>query len=77
MRRVHHSKLTISDVLEVLIAEYRLALVRRAHRRFEIDDLVARAKQRLDKEREDPTGKLRIRGKSSVHWLTTFRCRYR
>ncbi|KAH4007433.1 hypothetical protein HBH98_010520 [Parastagonospora nodorum] len=44
------------DVLEVLIAEYRLALIRRAHRRFEIDDLVARAKQRLERERQDPTG---------------------
>jgi len=47
-----------TDVLEVLIAEYRLALIRRAHRRFEIDDLVARAKQRLERESQDPTGTL-------------------
>lgn len=51
-------KLIRTDVLEVLIAEYRLALIRRAHRRFEIDDLVARAKQRLERERQDPTGTL-------------------
>jgi hypothetical protein len=50
----------MTDVLEVLIAEYRLALIRRAHRRFEIDDLVARAKQRLERERQDPTGTLRF-----------------
>jgi hypothetical protein len=49
--------LTFADVLEVLIAEYRFALVRRAHRRGEIDDLVRKAKERLDKERQDPTGK--------------------
>ncbi|KAH7412003.1 hypothetical protein DE146DRAFT_784606 [Phaeosphaeria sp. MPI-PUGE-AT-0046c] len=44
------------DVLEVLIAEYRIALIRRAHRRVEIDALVATAKQRLETERQDPTG---------------------
>jgi hypothetical protein len=48
--------LTAPDVLEVLIAEYRFALVRRAHRRGEIDDLVHKAKERLDRERRDPTG---------------------
>lgn len=47
----------VSDVLEVLIAEYRHALIRRAHRRVEIDKMVAKAKQRLDQERDDPTGK--------------------
>jgi len=44
------------DVLDVLIAEYRLALVRTGHRRLEIDSLVASAKQRLKNERQDPTG---------------------
>jgi hypothetical protein len=51
------SILTRSDVLEVLLAEYRFALVRRRHRRVEIDDLVREAKHRLYRERQDPTGK--------------------
>jgi hypothetical protein len=50
------ASLTLPDVLEVLMAEYRHALVRKAHRRVEIDKLVAKAKQRLDLERDDPTG---------------------
>ncbi|KAH7093743.1 hypothetical protein FB567DRAFT_610333 [Paraphoma chrysanthemicola] len=44
------------DVLDVLIAEYRLALVRKAHRRLEIERLVSEAKQRLENERQRPTG---------------------
>ncbi|KAH7082566.1 hypothetical protein BKA63DRAFT_404313, partial [Paraphoma chrysanthemicola] len=44
------------DVLDVLIAEYRLALVRKAHRRLEIDRLVSEAKERLENERQSPTG---------------------
>jgi hypothetical protein len=43
-------------VLDVLIAEYRFALVRRAYRRVEIDALVSKAKERLERERQDPTG---------------------
>jgi hypothetical protein len=52
--------LTVPDVLEVLVAEYRFALVRRGHRRGEIDDLVHKAKERLDRERRDPTGELMV-----------------
>jgi hypothetical protein len=48
--------LTKLDVLEVLIAEYRFALVRRGLRQVEMDDLVREAKHRLDRERQDPTG---------------------
>jgi hypothetical protein len=48
--------LTSLDVLEVLIAEYRFALVRTGHRRGDIDGLVFKAKQRLENERQNPTG---------------------
>ncbi|KAL5113288.1 hypothetical protein ACEQ8H_008849 [Pleosporales sp. CAS-2024a] len=54
--RMAHANDQGVDVLEVLIAEYRLTLVRRGYRRLEIDDLVVAAKRRLDKERQDPTG---------------------
>jgi hypothetical protein len=64
------SVLTIPDVLEVLLAEYRLALVRRGHRRVEIDNLVREAKHRLYRERQDPTGKTCDSGGVKVLSLT-------
>lgn len=46
------------DVIDVLMYEYREALVRKGYRRREIDDLCARANGLLDEERESPRGKL-------------------
>lgn len=57
---VLESMLTESDVLEVLIAEYRHALVREGHRQSQIDDLVKKAKQQLEMERQDPTGNVHV-----------------
>jgi hypothetical protein len=48
--------LMIPDVIDVLLSEYRLALVRKGFRRYEIDDLCQRAKVRLDNERRYQTG---------------------
>jgi hypothetical protein len=62
--------LTIPDVLEVLIAEYRFALIRRAHRRVEIDDLVHNAKERLDRERQNPTGEIDDFDHAKIYVLT-------
>ncbi|KAF1962422.1 hypothetical protein CC80DRAFT_531312 [Byssothecium circinans] len=44
------------DVLDVLISEYRLTLVRNGFRRLEIDDMCLKAQRRLDDERAEPTG---------------------
>ncbi|KAF1970063.1 hypothetical protein BU23DRAFT_571114 [Bimuria novae-zelandiae CBS 107.79] len=44
------------DVLEVLLSEYRSALVKKGFRRKQIDEYCERAKGRLDAERESPTG---------------------
>jgi hypothetical protein len=44
------------DVLDVLLAEYKLVLLRKGHRRVTIDQLCATAKDRLDTERRNPTG---------------------
>ncbi|KAJ4331303.1 hypothetical protein N0V95_009904 [Ascochyta clinopodiicola] len=44
------------DVLDVLMAEFRAALVRRSFRRIDIDKFYAGAKVRLENERQDPTG---------------------
>lgn len=45
------------DVLEVLMTEFKAALVRKGFRRFDIDDMYDRAKQCLETERRQPTGK--------------------
>ncbi|UPX20143.1 uncharacterized protein EKO05_0010385 [Ascochyta rabiei] len=45
------------DVLDVLMTEFRAALVRRGFRRVDIDNLYVGAKIRLENERRDPTGK--------------------
>ncbi|KAF9697542.1 hypothetical protein EKO04_004109 [Ascochyta lentis] len=44
------------DVLDVLMTEFKTALVRRGFRRIDIDNMYERAKARLENERQDPTG---------------------
>ncbi|KAF1937616.1 hypothetical protein EJ02DRAFT_356429 [Clathrospora elynae] len=44
------------DVLDVLLTEYKTALLRKGHRRVEIDRLCAAANNRLNVERRDSTG---------------------
>jgi hypothetical protein len=43
-------------VIDVLLSEYRTALVRKSYRRVDIDSLCATAKRRLDDERQYPRG---------------------
>ncbi|KAF2110844.1 hypothetical protein BDV96DRAFT_583040 [Lophiotrema nucula] len=43
------------DVIDVLLSEFRFALVRKRLRRCEIDDLYVDARRRIDEERENPT----------------------
>lgn len=45
------------DVLEVLMTEFKAALIRRGFRRVDIDSNYDRAKESLETERQDPTGK--------------------
>ena len=45
-----------TDVLDVLMKEYRLTLVRQGYRRRSIDEMCREARNRLDEERESPTG---------------------
>jgi hypothetical protein len=47
----------LSDVLDVLMTEFKAALVRKGFRRIDIDDMYERGKERLEDERRDPTGK--------------------
>jgi hypothetical protein len=44
------------DVVDVLLKEYKLALLRKGHGRVEVDRLCAIASKRLDEERRYPTG---------------------
>jgi hypothetical protein len=44
------------DVIDVLLKEYKLALLRKGHGRVEVDRLCAIASERLDEERRYPTG---------------------
>ncbi|KAF3035343.1 hypothetical protein E8E12_006774 [Didymella heteroderae] len=44
------------DVLDVLMTEFKAALVRKGFRRVDIDELYARGKERLEHERRDPRG---------------------
>lgn len=46
-------------MLEVLLTEFRAALVRKGFRRVDINIMYERAKVHLEIERQDPTGKLR------------------
>jgi hypothetical protein len=43
-------------VIDVLLSEFRTALVRKSYRRVDIDSLCATAKRRLDDERKYPRG---------------------
>ncbi|KAF1358534.1 hypothetical protein EJ07DRAFT_179751 [Lizonia empirigonia] len=45
------------DVLDVLMTEFRGALVRKGFRRIDIDAMYERGKDRLENERQNPTGK--------------------
>jgi hypothetical protein len=45
------------DVLDVLLAEYKIAILRKGYRRVTIDKLCADANDRLNEERRNPTGK--------------------
>ncbi|KAH6621891.1 hypothetical protein C7974DRAFT_414573 [Boeremia exigua] len=45
------------DVLQVLMKEFKAALVRKGFRRMEIDTMYDRGKARLENERQYPTGK--------------------
>ena len=44
------------DVLEVLLTEFKMALVRKGFRRIDIEAMHERAKDRLENERRNPTG---------------------
>lgn len=46
-----------ADVLDVLMTEFRAAVVRKGFRRIDIDNMYERAKDRLENERRNPTGK--------------------
>lgn len=45
-----------ADVLEVLLTEFKAALIRRGFRRADINTMYEHAKTRLENERQDPTG---------------------
>ncbi|KAF2848427.1 hypothetical protein T440DRAFT_401358, partial [Plenodomus tracheiphilus IPT5] len=51
------TQITQIDVVAVLLQEFRFALIRKGHRRVDIDKLCAKAKQCLDEERKAKTGK--------------------
>ncbi|KAF3042781.1 hypothetical protein E8E11_003070 [Didymella keratinophila] len=44
------------DVLDVLMAEFKAALVRKGFWRADIDEMFERGKERLERERRDPRG---------------------
>jgi hypothetical protein len=66
--------LTVLDVLDVLIKEYRNALLRRGHGRSEIDGLVKKANQWLDWERQELTGEAQVPAELVRALLTARRC---
>lgn len=61
LRHHHGTRVAITDltpdVLEVLMTEYKTALIRKGFRRVEINEMYKRAKDQLETERNDPKGK--------------------